>query len=120
MRKDKSTKSKTSQSPEPVLPFITPPDREIQVTVKCFCMSEEMLNYAAVSAEEALKRFSTRKDVAAYMKKEFDEKYGPLWHCVVGRDFGSFSYFSYVTHQEHGFVVFRVDDWAFLLFSTRH
>ncbi|KAL5110234.1 Dynein light chain LC6 flagellar outer arm [Taenia crassiceps] len=96
-------------------PVVVPPERQVQVTVKCFCMPEDMLNYAAILAEEALKQCTTRKDVAAYVKKRFDEKYGPLWHCVVGRDFGS-----YVTHQEQGFVVFRVDEWAFLLFSTRH
>src|SRR5579859_676646 len=27
------------------------------------------------------------------MKKEFDKKFGTTWHCVVGRNFGS-----YVTH----------------------
>ena len=26
---------------------------------------------------------------AAYIKKEFDKKYNPTWHCVVGRNFGS-------------------------------
>lgn len=71
-----------------MLPIAGPPDREVRVTVKCFCMPEDMLNDAAVLAEEALKRCATRKDVAAYVKKRFDEKYGPLWHCVVGRDFG--------------------------------
>ncbi|KAL5963479.1 Dynein light chain 2 cytoplasmic [Taenia solium] len=88
MRKDKIAKAKRSPSSESMLPIADPPDREVQVTVKCFCMTEDMLNHAAVLAEEALKRCATRKDVAAYVKKRFDEKYGPLWHCVVGRDFG--------------------------------
>ena len=30
----------------------------------------------------------------AVMKKEFDKKYGPTWHAIVGRSFGS-----YVTHE---------------------
>ncbi|VDD77621.1 unnamed protein product [Mesocestoides corti] len=86
----------------------------LQVVVKCFCMSDEMLNYAVVCADEALRQSATRKDVAAYVKRHFDAKYGPLWHCVVGRDFGS-----YVTHQDLGFAVFHIGEWAFLLFSTR-
>lgn len=28
------------------------------------------------------------------IKREFDKKYGPTWHCIVGRNFGS-----YVTHE---------------------
>lgn len=27
--------------------------------------------------------------MAAYVKKEFDSKYGPTWHCIVGRNFGA-------------------------------
>ncbi|VDL61487.1 unnamed protein product [Hymenolepis diminuta] len=103
-----------TEGSRPILPIPGPEDREIRVTVKCVRMSEEMISYAAVTAEQALKQNATRKDVAAFVKKRFDEKYGPLWHCIVGRDFGS-----YITHQEQGFIVFRVDDWAFLLFATR-
>ncbi|MCI02412.1 dynein light chain 1 cytoplasmic-like protein [Trifolium medium] len=25
-------------------------------------------------------------DVAEEMKKEFDNRYGPTWHCIIGRD----------------------------------
>uniref|UniRef100_A0A3B5QSA6 Dynein light chain n=1 Tax=Xiphophorus maculatus TaxID=8083 RepID=A0A3B5QSA6_XIPMA len=36
--------------------------------------------------------FLTRKkDIAAYVKKEFDKKYKPTWRCIVGRNFGSYS-----------------------------
>jgi dynein light chain LC8-type len=44
-------------------------------------------------ANVALEKFNIEKDIAAYIKKEFDKKYNPTWHCVVGRNFGS-----YVTH----------------------
>ncbi len=27
--------------------------------------------------------------MAAYIKKEFDKKYNPAWHCIVGRNFGN-------------------------------
>ncbi|VDN96875.1 unnamed protein product [Rodentolepis nana] len=133
-------RSRSTGHPEPpgspvdgthkVFPLLGPENKEIQVTVKCVRMSEEMINSAAKMAEEALRQNTTRKDVAAYVKKGFDDKYGPLWHCIVGKDFGRMTmkqgydhlaahFFSYVTHQEQGFIVFRVDDWAFLLFSTR-
>ncbi|CAE7202529.1 KLHL4 [Symbiodinium natans] len=41
------------------------------------------------------------KDIAAFIKKEFDKKYNPTWHAVVGRNFGS-----YVTHETKHFIYF--------------
>nr|CDS27992.1 dynein light chain [Hymenolepis microstoma] len=121
MHKHRSRSAGHSETPgspvdgtKKMFPLIGPETKEIQIAVKCVRMSEEMINSAAKMAEDALRQNTTRKDVAAYVKKGFDEKYGPLWHCIVGKDFGS-----YVTHQDQGFIVFRVDDWAFLLFSTR-
>ena len=32
-------------------------------------------------------------DIAEIIKKEFDESFAKNWHCIVGRNFGS-----YVTH----------------------
>ncbi|GAA0185331.1 microtubule or microtubule-binding cytoskeletal protein [Lithospermum erythrorhizon] len=51
--------------------------------------------------------------LAGAIKKEFDLLYGPAWHCVVGKSFGSF-----VTHSPGGFVYYSVDSLCFLLFKT--
>ncbi|KAL1089837.1 hypothetical protein V6Z11_D07G048200 [Gossypium hirsutum] len=51
--------------------------------------------------------------VAMCLKKEFDALYGPAWHCIVGKSFGSF-----VTHAGGGFLYFSVDKLCFLLFKT--
>ncbi|GFZ05708.1 dynein light chain type 1 family protein [Actinidia rufa] len=51
--------------------------------------------------------------LARSLKKEFDTWYGPAWHCVVGKSFGSF-----VTHSPGGFVYFSLDSLSFLLFKT--
>ncbi|KAL6975398.1 hypothetical protein U1Q18_024194 [Sarracenia purpurea var. burkii] len=51
--------------------------------------------------------------LARSLKKEFDSWYGPAWHCVVGKSFGSF-----VTHSPGGFVYFSLDSLCFLLFKT--
>lgn len=48
-----------------------------------------------------------------WMTQEFDSLYGPAWHCVVGKSFGSF-----VSHSPGGFVYFSVDSFSFLLFKT--
>ncbi|XVF54959.1 hypothetical protein PTKIN_Ptkin05aG0222700 [Pterospermum kingtungense] len=51
--------------------------------------------------------------LAMCLKKEFDALYGPAWHCIVGKSFGSF-----VTHASGGFLYFSVDKLCFLLFKT--
>ena len=43
---------------------------------------------AASTPLQALDKYTIEKDVAAYIKKEFDVKHNPTWHCIVGRNFG--------------------------------
>ena len=50
---------------------------------------------------QALDKFTVEKDMAAFVKKEFDKKHNPTWHCIVGRNFGS-----YVTHETKHFIYF--------------
>ena len=38
---------------------------------------------------QALEKYNVEKDIAAFIKKEFDKKYNPTWHCIVGRNFGN-------------------------------
>ncbi|KAL5989448.1 hypothetical protein ACLOJK_010340 [Asimina triloba] len=52
--------------------------------------------------------------IAMALKKEFDASYGPAWHCVVGKSFGSFT-----THSPGGFLYFSLDRLSFLLFKTQ-
>ncbi|KAL4281616.1 hypothetical protein GQ457_03G014100 [Hibiscus cannabinus] len=35
----------------------------------------------------AFENNSVEKDVAEHIKKEFDKRHGPTWHCIVGRNF---------------------------------
>eukprot|EP00656_Telonema_subtile_P002549 TRINITY_DN1113_c0_g1_i1.p1 TRINITY_DN1113_c0_g1~~TRINITY_DN1113_c0_g1_i1.p1 ORF type:complete len:109 (+),score=34.51 TRINITY_DN1113_c0_g1_i1:164-490(+) len=64
-------------------------------------------------AMHALDKYNIEKDIAAYIKKEFDKKYNPTWHCIVGRNFGS-----YVTHETKHFVYFYLGQVAVLLFKS--
>ena len=61
---------------------------------------------------QALEKFNIEKDIAAFIKKEFDKKYNPTWHCTVGKDFGS-----YVTHEIKYFIYFCLGQVAILLFK---
>lgn len=87
---------------------------DAKAVIKSADMSEEMQQEAVECSTQALEKYNIEKDIASHIKREFDRKYGkffiyiyisledntlkiakkgPTWHCVVGRNFGSF-----VTH----------------------
>ena len=76
-------------------------------------MTEEMQQTAIDISNKALDKFNIERDVAAFIKKEFDKIYNPTWHCVVGRSFGS-----YVTHESKHFIYFYAGQLAILLFKS--
>ncbi len=78
---------------------------------------------------QAMEKFNIEKDIAAFIKKEFDKKYNPTWHCIVGRNFGGcpcggpcvvsslhsrLCAGSYVTHETKHFIYFYLgeDAWG--------
>ncbi|KFY78293.1 hypothetical protein V498_09136 [Pseudogymnoascus sp. VKM F-4517 (FW-2822)] len=66
---------------------------QVDAQVKSADMSDEMQQEAIEIAQEAMLKFNIEKDIAQHIKKTFDDRKGPTWHCIVGRNFGSF-----VTH----------------------
>uniref|UniRef100_A0A5K3FI39 Dynein light chain n=2 Tax=Mesocestoides corti TaxID=53468 RepID=A0A5K3FI39_MESCO len=86
---------------------------ERKAVIKNADMSEEMQQDAVAVAGQALEKFNIEKDIAAYIKKEFDKKHSPTWHCIVGRNFGS-----YVTHETQHFIYFYLGQVAILLFKS--
>jgi len=92
---------------------------EIKVDIKNALMSKEMQQVAVEQARhiviEAPKKSkeNPEKEIAAYLKKEFDKAYTPTWHCVVGKTFGS-----HVTHEKEHFIFFTVGIYQILLFKS--
>ncbi|CAL6335596.1 unnamed protein product [Bathycoccus prasinos] len=86
---------------------------QMKPSIKSADMKEEVIQDAVDCAKIALERYEIEKDIAAYIKKEFDKKYQPTWHCVVGRNFGS-----YVTHETGHFIYFYIGHIAILLFRS--
>merc|ERR1711916_36284 len=84
-----------------------------QAVIKNADMSEDMQQDAVDCAMAALDKHNIEKDIAAHIKKEFDRKYHPTWHCIVGRNFGS-----YVTHETRCFIYFYLGQVAILLFKS--
>ena len=91
-------------------PFIM---SERKAVIKNADMSEDMQQDAVDCATQALEKYNIEKDIAAFIKKEFDKKYNPTWHAIVGRNFGS-----YVTHETKHFIYFYLGQVAILLFKS--
>ncbi|KAM3077854.1 Dynein light chain [Clarireedia jacksonii] len=92
----------------------TPNSEELAVQIKSADMIEDMQDEAVQVARQAMSKFSVEKDIAQHIKKTFDDKRGPTWHCIVGRNFGSF-----VTHETKHFIYFYLGHCAILLFKTQ-
>ncbi|KAM8715973.1 hypothetical protein ACLKA7_002934 [Drosophila subpalustris] len=84
-----------------------------KAVIKDADMSGEMQKDAVDCATQALAKYKMERDIATHIKKAFDKKYNPPWHCIVGRNFGS-----YVTHESHHFIYFYLGQVAILLFKS--
>ncbi|CAE7033418.1 B''BETA [Symbiodinium sp. KB8] len=81
----------------------------LQAVIKNADMAEDMQQDAIDCATQALEKYNIEKDIAAFIKKEFDKKYNPTWHAVVGRNFGSYVPHPQpekVTHETKHFIYF--------------
>ncbi|ORZ03090.1 dynein light chain 1, cytoplasmic [Syncephalastrum racemosum] len=80
---------------------------ETKAVIKSVDMSEEMQQEAIESSTQALEKYNIEKDIAAHIKREFDKKYGATWHCIVGRNFGSYAVLQVMTIVSFGAILTR-------------
>ena len=59
-------------------------DKERKAIIKNSDMTEDMQQDAINVATKAIDSYNIEKDIACYIKKEFDRKHNPTWHCIVG------------------------------------
>lgn len=85
----------------------------VQAVIKNVDMTDEMQKNVIAIAAAALAQFSVEKDVAAHVKRTLDTQFGPTWHAVVGKNYGS-----YVTHERRHFIYFYLGPMAFLLWRA--
>ncbi|PLW27621.1 hypothetical protein PCASD_21173, partial [Puccinia coronata f. sp. avenae] len=64
-------------SESPVTPNKTEQPRAV---VKAADMSEKLQQSAVNVASDALEKWNIEKDIAAYIKREFDQRHGGTWH----------------------------------------
>ncbi|EGR28858.1 neuronal nitric oxidse synthase protein inhibitor, putative [Ichthyophthirius multifiliis] len=86
-------------------------DDRNKISVKGLDMTTDMEADAYEIALKALDRFSIEKDMAQYIKNEFDRLHEKYWHCIVGKQFGSS-----VTHDSKHYIYFYIGEMSFLLY----
>ncbi|KAL5967594.1 Dynein light chain 1 cytoplasmic [Taenia solium] len=84
-----------------------------KAVIKSVDMSDVMQQDAVDVAKEALSRNVVERDIATYIKAEFDRKYSHTWHCIVGQNYGS-----YVTYEARHFIYFMLGHLSVLLFKA--
>ncbi|KAH8342554.1 hypothetical protein KR059_004780 [Drosophila kikkawai] len=70
-------------------------------------MGQEMQENAIECAKQAIGAYEIESQIAKYIKNEFDAKFKPNWHCIVGSDFD----------PDH-LIYFYLDQLAILLYKT--
>eukprot|EP00080_Pristionchus_pacificus_P009056 PDM69076.1 hypothetical protein PRIPAC_47378 [Pristionchus pacificus] len=90
-----------------------------RIGIKQTTMSAEMQHDSIETAKRAIEQLGPcrevpqYKEVAQYIKQEFDRKHGHTWHCVAGASFGS-----YVTHETEHFIYYYIGYCCILLFKS--
>mmetsp|Transcript_12698 Transcript_12698/g.25922 ORF Transcript_12698/g.25922 Transcript_12698/m.25922 type:complete len:96 (-) Transcript_12698:432-719(-) len=67
-------------------------------------MPQEIQDIALQTVTKALEEGKSENESVAFVKEFFDRTYGPTWHCILGRNFGS-----KVTHESKTFLYITVN-----------
>ena len=67
---------------------------------------------AIAQARYAVEKLKIESKISKYIKQFFDKKYGPNWHCIVGKNFHS-----YVSYESKNFIFFYDGPIAILLYK---
>jgi len=72
----------------------------------------EMKSDAIKEAKTAADLYKMEAKISEHLKKFFDKKYGPNWHCIVGRSFNSF-----ISYESKHYIFFYEGPLAILLYK---
>mmetsp|Transcript_31105 Transcript_31105/g.85178 ORF Transcript_31105/g.85178 Transcript_31105/m.85178 type:complete len:90 (+) Transcript_31105:128-397(+) len=74
--------------------------------------NSEMRRDAKQQAALAMGKFENEKDISREIKTFFDRKYGPNWHCVVGKGFAT-----YATYEAKTYIFFENPPLTILIYK---
>ena len=85
---------------------------KLDFEIKLLDMTEDMQARCIELAKKALTKFSIEKDIAQYIKTHLDKEFSTNWHCIVGKQFGSF-----VQHDSKHYIYFYIGELSFLVWK---
>ena len=86
--------------------------KRIKVNLLKSDITDDIKDKAFEMGFEALNKFTAEKEMADYIKTEFDNLFEPDWQVVIGKDFSvAFSF------EIENFVFFQIEDIYFLLYK---
>ena len=81
-------------------------------SIKSADMTEDMIANVRRVSMKGFEKFAIERDIAKYIKEQADLIYGCNWHCIVGKQFGS-----YVTHESKHYIYFYIGETSILLWK---
>lgn len=87
--------------------------KECKITIHQLEMPEILKTKAIEEMKAAMEKCTVEKDIAAFMKRKFDDGHGPTWHCIVGKGFGGS-----VAYDTQYLIFFQIDQTFVLLFKS--
>ena len=85
----------------------------LNAVIKICEMEQEMKDFAVETGIYATQTKSTEQEISSYIKKVFEERFQPSWHCIVGRNFGA-----HVTFEARNYIYFYIGQMGVLLFKS--
>ena len=98
-------------TPVALTPAMSKQAAGLSVQIRTAYLTEDKQAKAVELAKAAImdeKMSASPRDIAGHIKTGFDSLYGPPWHCIVGRSFGS-----YVTHGNYRSCVVCITNCGF-------
>ena len=100
-------------SGDPIFKYIICPHFIFFFNFLHLCELDELESQRFTHLSDFSKKTMSNYKIFPLFFQEFDKKYNPTWHCIVGRNFGS-----YVTHETRHFIYFYLGQVAILLFKS--
>lgn len=87
--------------------------KSVTPVIKFTDMSEEMKKEVIETAQDALDKCNSQREVATKIRERFESQYKSIWHCIVGRNFSG-----YVTYETKYYIYFYIGQTAIMLFKS--
>ena len=84
-----------------------------KIEIRNMDITEDMRQEAIRLALVKLSARSTYNECAKTLKEEFDRKYYPSWHCVLGKSYGTA-----ISYEEGNSIYFNINNVSILLWRA--